>query len=120
MNKNKEILMDARGKRLGRVASEIALALRGKTDAEYLPYSKDLPKVTVKNVDFIEFSEKKLKAKTFVKYSGYPGGLRKKTAWAIAQKDKKDVLKRAVSGMFPKNKLRKIMIKNLILKHGEE
>lgn len=116
----KEITIDANGKKLGRLASEVASALRGKTGADFLPYVKDLPEVTVKNIDLIDFSEKRLKESVFLRYSGYPGGLRKKTAWNVAKGDKREVLRHAVNGMLPKNKLRKIMLKNLILKHGEE
>ena len=115
-----EITIDAEGKKLGRLASEVASALRGKTSAHFLPYVKILPKITVKNVDAINFSEKKLKEKTLLRYSGYPGGLKKQSAWSVAAKDKRNVLKHAVSGMLPKNKLRKIMLKKLIQKDGED
>lgn len=116
----KEIIIDAKNKKLGRLASEVAKALRGKTDAGFLPHSLDLPKVMVKNADEVAFSEKKLKEKEYWTYSGYPGGRKVKTAWEVAQKDKREVLRRAVSGMLAKNRLKKIMIKNLILLHGED
>ena len=116
----KQIIIDAKNKKLGRLASEVALTLRGKTKADFLPYAKDLPKVTVKNVDLIAFSEKKLRGKTFLRYSGYPGGLKSRSAWEVAKKDKREVLKHAVSGMLAKNKLRKVMLKNLTLEHGDE
>lgn len=117
---NKEIIINAKNKKLGRVASEIALALRGKTSADFLPHAKQLPKVKVINVDFLDFSEKRLREKTFLRYSGYPGGLRRKSAWEIAGKDRREVLKHAINGMLAKNRLKKIMLKNLDLKHGEE
>jgi len=115
-----EIIIDAKNKKMGRLASEAAKALRGKTSAAFLPNSQNLPKVIVKNADEIDFSEKKLKESFFARYSGYPGGRRVKSAFVVAQKDKREVLKKAILGMLPKNKLRKIMIKNLILKHGED
>lgn len=116
----KEIIIDAENKKVGRLASEIAKALRGKTSAGFLPYSLDLPKVTVKNTDGMAFSEKKLKEKEYWTYSGYPGGRKVKSAWEVAQKDKREVLRRAVWGMLRKNRLKKIMIKNLILLHGAD
>ena len=115
-----EITLDAKNKKPGRFASEVAYALRGKTSANFLPNSKNFPKVTVKNVDDADFSEKKLKESFFSRYSGYPSGRNVKSAFVVAQKDKREVLKKAILGMLPKNKLRKIMIKNLILKHGED
>ena len=114
-----EIIINAAGKKPGRIASQIALALRGKKSADFLPHSKNLPKVSVKNIDEIDFSEKKLKAKKFKKYSGYPGGLKRRSAWTLAVSDKREVLRHAINGMLPKNKLRKIMLKNLTLRHGE-
>ena len=116
----KQITIDAKNKKLGRLASEAALALRGKTEADFLPYVKDLPRVTIKNVDLIAFSEKRLKESDFLRYSGYPGGLKKKTAFKVAESDKREVLRHAINGMLPKNKLRKVMLKNLTLEHGDE
>lgn len=114
----KEIILDAADKKLGRLASQVALALRGKTKEDFLPHSKNLPKVFVKNVNLMIFSEKKLKSKTFKRYSGYPGGLKRQSAYEVFLKDKKEVLRRAVLGMLPKNKLRKMMVKNMILQNG--
>ncbi|KKT29598.1 MAG: 50S ribosomal protein L13 [Candidatus Giovannonibacteria bacterium GW2011_GWB1_46_20] len=113
-------MIDAKGKRLGRIASGTAFALRGKTKADFLPHNTVLPKVVVKNADAVDFSEKKLKEKKFWRYSGYPGGMKLKSAHEVAQKDKREVLRRAVLGMLPHNRLRKIMIKNLIIYHGED
>lgn len=115
-----EIIIDAKNKKMGRLASEAAYALRGKTSASFSPNSQNLPKVVVKNADDVDVSEKKLKESFFARYSGYPGGRSVKSAFLVAQKDKREVLKKAILGMLPKNKLRKIMIKNLILRHGED
>ncbi|MDO8522769.1 MAG: 50S ribosomal protein L13 [bacterium] len=115
-----EIIMDAKNKKLGRLASEVAKALRGKTDADYLPNRTTFPKIIVKNVDKIEFSEAKLKDTFFQRYSGYPGGRKVFSAWELAQKDKREVLKHAIWGMLHKNRLKKEMIKNLTLYHGED
>ena len=116
----KEIIIDAKDKRLGRIASEVAKALRGKTDADFLPNRTVLPKVTVKNGDLVDISEKKLKEGEHARYSGYPSGRKVTSAWEVAKKDKRKVFQHAVLGMLPKNRLRKIMVKNLIIYHGED
>jgi large subunit ribosomal protein L13 len=116
----KEITIDAKNKKLGRLASEVAKTLRGKTEADFLPNRTTFPMVTVKNVDEIEFNEAKMKNTFFQRYSGYPGGRKVFSAWDVAQKDKRDVLKHAVWGMLHKNRLKKEIIKNLILLHGND
>ncbi|QQG42307.1 MAG: 50S ribosomal protein L13 [Candidatus Giovannonibacteria bacterium] len=119
----KEIIIDAKNKKLGRIASEVAKALRGKTDAGFLPHTVVLPRVIVKNAGSIAFSEKKLKDKEFWTYSGYPGGRKVKSAWEVAEKStgwRSDILRHAVSGMLHKNRLKKLMIKNLIIYNGED
>ena len=115
-----EIIIDAKGKKMGRVASQIAKSLRGKTDADFLPNRTTFPKVTVKNVDGISFSENKLKKTFFQRYSGYPGGRKVLSAWEIAQKDKREVLRHAIWGMLHKNRLKKEIIKNLTMYHGKD
>jgi len=115
-----EITIDAKDKKLGRLASQVAKALRGKTEADFLPNRTTSPKVTVKNVDLIEFSENKFKNTFFQRYSGYPGGRKVFSAWEVWQKDPREVLLHAVHGMIHKNRLKKGMLKNLILKHGED
>jgi len=113
---NKEIIIDAKGKKLGRVASEAALALRGKTSADFLPNRVSFPRVFIKNIDDLNLSQEKLKKTFFVKYSGYPGGQKIKSAHSV---DKNELLKKAILGMLKRNKLKSKMIKNLILYHGE-
>ena len=118
--KKGEIIIDAARKKLGRLASEVAVSLRGKTMPDFLPYDTSLPKVTVKNADSMNLDEKKLKESSFARYSGYPSGRKVKTALEIAQKDKCELLRMTVLGMLPKNRLKKEMIKNLIIYHGED
>src|SRR3989344_3450592 len=113
----KEIIIDAKGKKLGRVASEAALALRGKTSADFLPNRVSFPRVYIKNIDSLDLSQEKLKKTFFVKYSGYPGGQKIKSAHDI---NKNELLKKAISGMLRRNKLKSKMITNLILYHGEQ
>ena len=106
-------IIDAKGKILGRLASQIAILLRGKHKRDFDP-SKDMGDVViVKNVDKMKFTGKKLKKKKYYWHSGYPGGLKERTLEEMFKKDPKWVLREAVLGMLPKNRLRKRMIKRL-------
>jgi large subunit ribosomal protein L13 len=116
-NKNKTALIytiNAQGMRIGRVASEAATALRGKDRPDFKANIVPSVLVHIINVDKIAIHERKLKGKLYTRYTGYPGGLRKETAEEVIQKKGyEEVLKRAVYGMLPANKLRKEMLKNL-------
>ncbi len=106
-------IIDATGKVLGRLASQIAILLRGKHKPNFDP-SKDMGDiVVVKNVDKMKFTGKKLKKKIYRWHSGYIGGLKERTLEEMLKKDPRKVLKLAVLGMLPKNRLRKRMIKRL-------
>jgi len=106
-------ILDAKGKILGRLASEISILLRGKHKRNFDP-SKDMGDiVVVKNVDKLRFSGKKIEKKKYRWHSGFPGGLKEKTLKDLFEKDPKKILKIAVLGMLPKNKLRKKIIKRL-------
>jgi len=99
--------IDATNKVLGRLASKIAILLNTGD------------KVIVTNTDKIKITGKKLKKKVYYHHSGYPGGLKKITLEELMKKDSREVLRKAVWGMLPKNKLRKQRIKNLKLYKGE-
>ena len=114
MNMTREI--DATNQVLGRLASRIALLLRGKDSPKFQPHILSEEEVVVSNVDKIKFTGRKLEQKKYFHYSGYPGGIRERTMGEIFAKDPKEVLRRAVFGMLPKNRLRKEMIKHLIFK----
>lgn len=109
--------IDATNKILGRLASEIALLLRGKNQANFVPYRIMGEVVKVVNVDKMKFTGKKLKQKEYYHYSGYPGGLKSTTLEKMFKSNPGQVLKKAVWGMLPKNKLRKEMMKRLIIKN---
>ncbi len=109
--------IDAQGKKLGRVASEAAARLRGKTLASF---SRNvLPDITVEieNASGILISQKKADGTKYRRYSGYPGGLKETT---LAEFDRKkgrpELLRKVVLGMLPKNKLRARLIKRLTVK----
>ncbi len=104
-------------KKLGRVASDIAIKLMGKDSPDYAPNKVANVSVVVEGVDDIDFGDKKLNEKEYQRYSGYPGGRKVfKMKDVVKSKGAKEVLKMAVYGMLPANKLRKLRMKNLIIK----
>jgi large subunit ribosomal protein L13 len=109
----KTYIIDATGKVLGRLASQIAILLMGKHKPNYDP-SKDMGDVViVKNVGKIKLTGKKLEKEKYYRHSGYIGGLKEIPIKKIFQEKPEFLLKKAVYGMLPKNKLRKRMIKRL-------
>jgi large subunit ribosomal protein L13 len=109
----KSHLIDATNKTLGRLASEIAVLLRGKNQTDFAPHKDMGDLVIVKNVDKLKFSGRKLEQKKYYHHSGYLGGLKEITLKKLFEKNPAEVLKKAVYGMLPKNKLRAKMIKRL-------
>ena len=105
--------IDAQGKVLGRLATEIALLLRGKHKRNFVPYLDMGDFVVVKNAKEIRLTGKKTEQKKYYHYSGYPGGLKEVPFKKILEKNPNLILKKAVFGMLPKNKLRAKMIKRL-------
>lgn len=108
--------IDATNQSLGRLASKLALILSGKTSPKFQAYILSEDKVIVSNVGKIKFTGRKFNQKKYFHYSGYPGGLSEKMMKDIFEKNPNEVLRRAVLGMLPKNRLRKEMIKNLQFK----
>jgi large subunit ribosomal protein L13 len=105
--------IDAANKILGRLASEIAKILQGKHKADFKACQPGNEIIEVKNADKIKISGKKIKQKIYYHYSGYPGGLKELTLEEFFKKNPNEVLKRAVLGMLPKNKLQKERLKRL-------
>lgn len=106
--------IDAQNKPIGRVATEAAMALMGKDKADYQPNQQPTAKVKIENAAKAKISQKKMKEKIYTRYTGYPGGLRERTLEELI--DKKgygEVFKKAVYGMLPDNKLRRLMMNNL-------
>lgn len=113
----KEYKIDASGKKLGRVASEVAAILIGKTNPDFQKNQVADVKVEVANSSKMDITEKKARTKVYTNYSGYPGGLRKRTLDELStQKGFAGVLERAVAGMIHHNKLKVQVMKNLIIK----
>lgn len=105
--------IDAAGKVLGRLAVEITVLLRGKNKPGFLPYKDMGDFVTVKNIEKIAVSGKKMEQKKYYRHSGYPGGFKEIPIKRVFGKNPAEVLRKAVSGMLPKNKLRAVWIKRL-------
>lgn len=109
--------IDAKGKKLGRVASEAAKILMGKNSPAYTRNSAPQTSVEVVNVSGLVISEKKLLQKKYTAYSGYPGGLYHSSLREVVEKKgEKEALRLAIYGMLPTNKLRARMMTKLVIK----
>jgi len=98
-------VVDAEGKNLGRLASEIAVVLRGKNKPQYTPHTDTGDFVVVVNAEKIAVTGNKLSDKLYHRHSGYPGGLKTETLGHLLQRRPNEVLRRAVKGMMPKNRI---------------
>ena len=105
--------IDATDKSLGRLAVEIATLLRGKQKPDFVPYKDMGDFVVVKNIKKIRITGKKLEQKMYYRHTGYVGSLKKTPMGVLFAKNPKEVLRKAVLGMLPKNKLRAKQIKRL-------
>lgn len=104
-------IIDATNKVLGRLATEIAILLRGKHKKDFAPYKDIGDFVTVKNVNKIKWTGKKMEKKIYYRHTGYLGGLKKTPLKKLWNRNPAQVFKKAVFGMLPKNKLRAKQIK---------
>ena len=112
-NQDKWLLVDAEGKILGRLASQIAARLRGKCNPLYTPHVDMGDSVVVINAEKIVMTGRKLDQKNYYRHSGYTGGLKTITAKKLLEKRPEDVIRFAVKGMLPKNSLGRKLIKKL-------
>jgi large subunit ribosomal protein L13 len=115
---HKWFVVDAEGEVVGRLATKIATVLRGKHKPEYTPHVDTGDYVIVINADKVRFTGDKLNSKEYQRYSGYPGGLKRRTAKEMLERRATMVLEVAVKGMLPKTKLGRAMIKKLFLYEG--
>ena len=111
--KRKTYKIDAFDRPLGRLACEVVAILRGKHKPSFQPNKDEGDFVVVANMDKVKITGKKLKQKVYYKYSGFPGGLKEVPMEKVFNQNPQEVLKKAVMGMLPKNKLRSQMIKRL-------
>lgn len=113
--KREEIGIDAKNKPLGRLATLIAYYLQGKYKPNYAPHLDFPIYVKIKNWEKIAFTGNKLDKKYIYKHTGYLGHLKKYSLKELWHRDALRIIQKAVSGMLPKNKLRKKRLKRIIL-----
>ena len=118
-NNDKWYIIDAKGAVLGRLASSIASRLRGKHNPLFTPHVDTGDSVIVINADKIILTGKKLKQKNYYRHSGYIGNLKTITAEKLLEKRPEDLIRFAVKGMLPKNRLGRKLFKKLKVYSGE-
>lgn len=111
-------VVDASGKVLGRLASEIAIRLRGKHKAIYAPHVDTGDFIVVVNAEKVTLTGKKLTDKIYYSHSGYPGGLKETAAGKMLAEKPENLIRLAVAGMLPKNSLGRKMLKKLKVYSG--
>ncbi len=112
-------LIDASDKILGRLATQVADILRGKDKAEYTPHTDGGDYVVITNCEKIMLTGDKLENKIYRSHSGWMSGLKERTAKEVQAKDPTELVKHAVKGMLPKNKLSRQIIKKLKVYVGD-
>ena len=112
-------LVNAEGKTLGRLASEIAQVLQGKHKPIYTPHLDCGDYVIVVNAEKVQVTGRKLDQKMYYRHSGYPGGIKSISLRSQLQKHPERVLQAAVRGMLPKNRLGRKMLKKLKVYAGD-
>ena len=105
--------IDATGKVLGRLAAQIAILLRGKHKPDFVPYKDMGDFVVVKDVGKLKITGKKMEQKKYFRHTGYLGGVKEISLKQLFKENPAEVLRKAVFGMLPKNKLRAKQIKRL-------
>src|SRR5437763_10627539 len=113
-------VVDADGATLGRLATEVAALLRGKHKATFSPHLDTGDPVIVVNAAKVRVTGNKLQAKRYVRHSGYPGGLRSETLEALLSRRPEEVVRRAVRGMLPQNRLGEQMARKLHVYAGAD
>ncbi len=116
----KWFLVDARGKVIGRLSTKVATILLGKNKVEYLPYMDSGDYVVVINAAKIAVTGQKEDKKMYYRYSGYPGGLKIRDLKTLRVEKPEEIVRHSVSGMLPKTRLGKQIIKKLYIYSGEK
>jgi large subunit ribosomal protein L13 len=115
----KWFVVDAEGKTVGRLCTQIAHILRGKHKPSYTPHVDCGDYIIVLNAEKVKFTGNKMNAKEYQTYSGYPGGQKIATAKEVLQKHPERIVEMAVKGMLPKNRLGRAMYKKLFVYTGD-
>ncbi|MGI8650991.1 MAG: 50S ribosomal protein L13, partial [Rubrobacter sp.] len=106
-------VVDAQGANLGRLATEVALVLRGKRKAQYTPHVDTGDFVVVVNAQKVQVTGRKAEQKLYRRHTGYPGGLKEMTYEEMQQKKPEEIIKKAVKGMMPRTRLGRQQLKKL-------
>ena len=114
------VLVDANGKTLGRLATPVADMLRGKRKPEYTPHVDTGDFVVVVNAEKVHVTGDKRQAKMYRRHSGYPGGLRERSLDEMLQRRPEEVIRIAVKGMLPRNRLARQQLRKLKVYAGPE
>jgi len=118
---NKEwVLVDAADQTLGRLASKVAILLRGKHKPNFTPHVDCGDNVIIINAEKINLTGNKWKDKSYIRHTGYPGGQRSLTATELYGKDPARLVEKSVKGMLPKNRLGSELFRNLNVVVGSE
>ena len=114
------LVVDATGKTLGRLATQVADALRGKRKPEYTPHIDVGDFVVVVNAEKINVTGNKREGKLYRRHSGYPGGVRSRTLGEMLERRPEEVIRLAVKGMLPRNRLGRAQLRKLKVYAGPE
>ncbi|MEL6918076.1 MAG: 50S ribosomal protein L13 [Bacteroidota bacterium] len=118
------LLVDAEGETLGRLASKVAKLLRGKHKPNFTPHVDCGDNVIIINAEKINLSGNKWEQKTYLRYTGYPGGQRSTTAKELLDRKPESIIEKSEKGMLPKNRLGAELFRNLKVyvgpEHGQE
>lgn len=106
-------VVDASGKTLGRLATQVAIVLRGKHKPTFTPHMDTGDHVIVVNAEKVHLTGDKVRTKTYYRHSGYPGGLKSETVKDVLARKPSAILERAIKGMLPKTSLGKQMARKL-------
>ena len=114
------LLVDAENEVVGRLASKVAMLLRGKHKASYTPHSDSGSNVIIINAEKVRFTGKKTTDKEYIRYTGYPGGQRFATPKTLLTSKPEEILSHAIHGMLPKNRLGRVLNTNVRIFAGTE
>lgn len=118
--KKEWVLIDATDMIVGRLSTQVAMILRGKTKPSYTPHVDCGDNVVIINAEKVRFTGNKLADKTYVRYTGYPGGQRFATPKDVLNRHPERVLEHAIRGMLPKNRLGRELFRNLHIYAGTQ
>ncbi|MBI3521946.1 MAG: 50S ribosomal protein L13 [Chloroflexi bacterium] len=113
-------VVDANGATLGRLSTQVAAVLRGKHKPTFEPHLDTGDPVVIVNAAKVRVTGKKLHDKEYIRHSGYPGGFRSETLERLLQRRPEEVIRRAVKGMLPQNRLGDKMLRKLYVYAGPE